>query len=301
MAALAEGLNILRTRMPASVRPRTRAEVAPLEEPEYYQFTIDLPKVAELWRRGSVISSWLLDLTAAALSENPTLEGFAGRVSDSGEGRWTVKAAVDVGGAGAGAVAASLFERFASRDEDHYANQLLSAMRLQFGGHLELPAGDVLEAGSRKADSDRRGSRMSGPGCHTPGMTHYAIDAPTALRIIDDDREIAPAHSLVGPSPLRSHALSSLYRDVRAGRMDERDARRRLDVLASLKIRLLGDRVSRGTAFRLAAQLEWDDTPLAEYLAVATLQADALITADAALRAAAPGIVLLADYEDLFR
>lgn len=132
-------------------------------------------------------------------------------------------------------------------------------------------------------------------------MTHYAIDAPTALRIIDDDREIAPAHSLVGPSLLRSHALSSLYRDVRAGRMDERDARRRLDVLASLKIRLLGDRVSRGTAFRLAAQLEWDDTPLAEYLAVATLQADALITADAALRAAAPGIVQLADYEDLFR
>jgi 6-phosphogluconate dehydrogenase len=153
MASLAEGLNILEN-ADAGVREAAHsAEVAPLEEPEFYQFTIDTPKVAELWRRGSVISSWLLDLTAAALAENPTLEGLAGRVSDSGEGRWTVKAAVDVG-VPAPVLAASLFERFASRDEDHYANQLLSAMRLQFGGHQELPAGDVLEAGSRKADSD---------------------------------------------------------------------------------------------------------------------------------------------------
>lgn len=132
-------------------------------------------------------------------------------------------------------------------------------------------------------------------------MTRYAIDAATALRIIDDDREVAPAHALVGPALLRSHALSSLYRDTRSGRMDERDARRRLDGIAALKIRLLGDRVSRATAFRLAAQLGWDDTPLAEYLAVATLQADALVTADSTLAAAAPGIVPLADYEDLFR
>ena len=153
MASLAEGLNILEHADAGVEQASHSAEVAPLEEPEFYQFTIDTPKVAELWRRGSVISSWLLDLTAAALEQNPTLDGLAGRVSDSGEGRWTVKAAVDVG-VPVPVLAASLFERFASRDEDHYANQLLSAMRLQFGGHQELPAGDVLEAGSRKADSN---------------------------------------------------------------------------------------------------------------------------------------------------
>ncbi len=152
MAALAEGLNILEN-ADAGVREASHsAEVAPLEEPEFYQFDIDVPKVAEVWRRGSVISSWLLDLTAAALAENPTLGGLAGRVSDSGEGRWTVKAAVDVG-VPAPVLAASLFERFASRGEDHYANQLLSAMRLQFGGHHELPTGDRLEAGTSKADA----------------------------------------------------------------------------------------------------------------------------------------------------
>ncbi|WP_235557376.1 MULTISPECIES: phosphogluconate dehydrogenase (NAD(+)-dependent, decarboxylating) [Microbacterium] len=151
MAALAEGLNILKNADAGVREAEHSAEVAPLEEPEFYQFTIDTPKVAELWRRGSVISSWLLDLTAAALAENPTLDGLAGRVSDSGEGRWTVKAAVDVG-VPAPVLAASLFERFASRGEDHYANQVLSAMRLQFGGHHELPAGDVLEAGGRKAE-----------------------------------------------------------------------------------------------------------------------------------------------------
>ena len=151
MASLAEGFNILHN-ADAGVREADHsAEVAPLEEPEFYQFDIDVPKVAELWRRGSVISSWLLDLTAAALEQSPTLEGLAGRVSDSGEGRWTVKAAVDVG-VPAPVLAASLFERFASRDEDQYANQLLSAMRLQFGGHQELPTGDRLEAGSRKAE-----------------------------------------------------------------------------------------------------------------------------------------------------
>jgi len=153
MASLAEGLNLLEHADAGVEQASHSAEVAPLEEPEFYQFTIDTPKVAELWRRGSVISSWLLDLTAAALEQNPTLDGLAGRVSDSGEGRWTVKAAVDVG-VPVPVLAASLFERFASRDEDHYANQLLSAMRLQFGGHQELPAGDVLEAGSRKADSN---------------------------------------------------------------------------------------------------------------------------------------------------
>jgi 6-phosphogluconate dehydrogenase len=156
MAAIAEGLNILDNADAGIRESEHSAEVAPLEEPEFYQFSIDTPKVTELWRRGSVISSWLLDLTAAALQENPTLDGIAGRVSDSGEGRWTVKAAVDVG-VPVPVLAASLFERFASRDEDRFANQVLSAMRLQFGGHKELPAGDVLEAGSRKAESQDTG------------------------------------------------------------------------------------------------------------------------------------------------
>jgi len=151
MAAFAEGLNILENADAGLRASEHSAEVAPLEEPQYYQFDIDPGKVAELWRRGSVISSWLLDLTAAALRSNPTLEGLAGRVSDSGEGRWTVKAAVDIG-VPAPVLAASLFERFASRGEDHFANQVLSAMRQQFGGHAELPAGQELEAGGEKAD-----------------------------------------------------------------------------------------------------------------------------------------------------
>jgi len=151
MAAFAEGLNILHNADAGITATEHSAEVAPLEEPQYYQFDIDAGKVSELWRRGSVISSWLLDLTAAALYANPTLEGLAGRVSDSGEGRWTVKAAVDIG-VPAPVLSASLFERFASRGEDHFANQVLSAMRQQFGGHAELPAGQELEAGGEKAD-----------------------------------------------------------------------------------------------------------------------------------------------------
>ncbi|ACZ30774.1 hypothetical protein Xcel_1753 [Xylanimonas cellulosilytica DSM 15894] len=131
-------------------------------------------------------------------------------------------------------------------------------------------------------------------------MTRYAIDAPTALRLVQNDRLIDERHSLVGPNILRSHVLSSLYRDVRAGELDETTARERLEGIAALKIRLLGDRVSRAVAFRIAAQLGWDDTPLAEYLAVATLQADALITQDASLAAAAEGLTLLAEYDDLF-
>ena len=151
MAAFAEGLNILHNADAGITTGEHSAEVAPLEEPEYYQFNVDTAKVAELWRRGSVISSWLLDLTAAALQANPELEGLAGRVSDSGEGRWTVKAAIDIG-VPVPVLAASLFERFASRGEDHFANQILSAMRQQFGGHNELPAGSSLEAGAGKAD-----------------------------------------------------------------------------------------------------------------------------------------------------
>ncbi len=151
MAALAEGLNILEHADAGITEAAHSAEIAPLEFPEFYQFTINVPKVTELWRRGSVISSWLLDLTAAALAGNPELANLAGRVSDSGEGRWTVKAAVDTG-TPAPVLAAALFERFASRGEDGFANKVLSAMRLQFGGHEELPAGDSLEAGGRKAD-----------------------------------------------------------------------------------------------------------------------------------------------------
>ncbi|MFT4214810.1 MAG: decarboxylating 6-phosphogluconate dehydrogenase [Microbacterium sp.] len=151
MAAFAEGLNILHNADAGVREAEHSAEVAPLEEPQYYQFPIDTAKVTELWRRGSVVSSWLLDLTAAALQDNPALDGLAGRVSDSGEGRWTVKAAVDIG-VPVPVLAASLFERFASRDEDRFANQVLSAMRLQFGGHQERPAGDVLEAGGRNVD-----------------------------------------------------------------------------------------------------------------------------------------------------
>ena len=159
MAAYAEGLNILHNADAGSQQSEHSAEIAPLEEPEFYQFDIDTAKVAELWRRGSVISSWLLDLTAAALQSNPQLDGLAGRVSDSGEGRWTVKAAIDVG-VPVPVLAASLFERFASRDNDKFANQVLSAMRQQFGGHHELPAGDSLEAGGENAD--QAGGKNSG-------------------------------------------------------------------------------------------------------------------------------------------
>lgn len=151
MAAFAEGLNILEHADAGAKAAKDSAEVAPLEDPTFYQFDVAVPKVAELWRRGSVISSWLLDLTAAALQANPTLDGLAGRVSDSGEGRWTVKAAIDIG-VPAPVLSAALFERFASREEDHFANQILSAMRLQFGGHQELPTGDALESGSANAD-----------------------------------------------------------------------------------------------------------------------------------------------------
>ena len=151
MAAFAEGLNILDNADAGVREAQHSAEVAPLEDPQFYQFNIPTPKVAEVWRRGSVIASWLLDLTAAALEHNPTLDGLAGRVSDSGEGRWTVKAAIDIG-VPVPVLSAALFERFASRDEDHFANQVLSAMRQQFGGHNELPAGDSLEAGAAKSD-----------------------------------------------------------------------------------------------------------------------------------------------------
>ena len=139
MAAYAEGLNILKN---ADEGLRTRdkdAETAPLEHPEFYQYEIDVPKVAEVWRRGSVVASWLLDLTAAALQESPQLDEFSGRVSDSGEGRWTSIAAIEEG-VPAPVLSAALFARFSSRGAATYADKVLSAMRKQFGGHDEKKA-----------------------------------------------------------------------------------------------------------------------------------------------------------------
>ena len=140
MAAYAEGLNILRN---ADAGKRTReddAETAPLENPEYYQYEIDTTEVAEVWRRGSVIGSWLLDLTAQALLQSPGLDGFSGRVSDSGEGRWTSIAAIEEG-VPAPVLTSALYSRFSSRGLDDFADRVLSAMRKEFGGHDEKPAG----------------------------------------------------------------------------------------------------------------------------------------------------------------
>jgi len=139
MAAYAEGLNILENADAGKVQREADAETAPLEQPEYYQYDIDLPEVAEVWRRGSVIGSWLLDLTAAAMRESPDLAEFAGRVSDSGEGRWTSIAAIDEG-VPAPVLTTALYERFSSRGLDDFADKVLSAMRKQFGGHDEKPS-----------------------------------------------------------------------------------------------------------------------------------------------------------------
>jgi 6-phosphogluconate dehydrogenase len=136
MAAYAEGFNILRHANAGKNVRAASAEESPLQNPEAYRFDFDLEKIAEVWRRGSVIASWLLDLTATALFEDPDLSGFAGRVSDSGEGRWTVKAAIDES-VPAPVLSAALYERFQSRGEGNIADRLLSAMRHQFGGHQE--------------------------------------------------------------------------------------------------------------------------------------------------------------------
>ncbi|QDT74115.1 phosphogluconate dehydrogenase (NAD(+)-dependent, decarboxylating) [Lacipirellula limnantheis] len=140
MAAYAEGLNILKN---ADIGKRTHAvdaETTPLRDPEHYQYDLNLADVTEVWRRGSVISSWLLDLTAAALAKDPQLAEFAGRVSDSGEGRWTIKAAIDEA-VPAPVLTTALYERFSSRGEAEFQDKLLSAMRYQFGGHLEKAPG----------------------------------------------------------------------------------------------------------------------------------------------------------------
>jgi 6-phosphogluconate dehydrogenase len=137
MAAYAEGLNVLQhANVGKSASTKSDAETAPLRNPEHYQYDFDLPAITEVWRRGSVVASWLLDLTAAAFVRDPALANFAGRVSDSGEGRWTLQAANDEG-VPAHVLAAALFERFASRGEDDFQNRVLSAMRFGFGGHAE--------------------------------------------------------------------------------------------------------------------------------------------------------------------
>jgi len=140
MAAYAEGLNILGHANVGSSNRDVSAETAPLRNPELYRYEMDLPAVAEVWRRGSVVASWLLDLTAHALSVSPDLAGFSGRVSDSGEGRWTLLAAIDEG-VPTHVLSAALYDRFESRGESEFANRLLSAMRKEFGGHEELPTG----------------------------------------------------------------------------------------------------------------------------------------------------------------
>ena len=140
MAAYAEGLNVLHHANAGSVTRDSDAETAPLESPELYRYDLDLAAIAEVWRRGSVVASWLLDLTAAALHDSPALDEFAGRVSDSGEGRWTSIAAIDTG-TPAPVLTAALYDRFSSRAEGEFAHRLLSAMRHQFGGHAEKPAG----------------------------------------------------------------------------------------------------------------------------------------------------------------
>jgi 6-phosphogluconate dehydrogenase len=139
MAAYAEGLGILKGANVGRREHAVDAETTPLRDPEHYRYDFNLPDIAELWRRGSVIASWLLDLSAAALIEDPALAHFAGRVSDSGEGRWTIKAAIDEA-VPAPVLTAALYERFASRGEADFQNRLMSAMRLQFGGHREKPA-----------------------------------------------------------------------------------------------------------------------------------------------------------------
>src|SRR2546428_352740 len=139
MAAYAEGLNILRHANVGKQKHEIDAETTPLRHPERYQYDFNLPDIAEVWRRGSVIASWLLDLSASALIKDPELKGFQGRVSDSGEGRWTIKAAIDEA-VPTPVLSAALYERFSSRGEADFQDRVLSAMRYEFGGHLEKPS-----------------------------------------------------------------------------------------------------------------------------------------------------------------
>ncbi len=140
MAAYAEGLNILKHANAGKVQRETDAETTPLRNPEHYQYDFNLADITEVWRRGSVVASWLLDLTAISLFEQPTLERFSGRVSDSGEGRWTILAAIE-STTPSPVLSAALYQRFTSRGEDDFAAKILSAMRFQFGGHVEKQSG----------------------------------------------------------------------------------------------------------------------------------------------------------------
>jgi 6-phosphogluconate dehydrogenase len=139
MAAYAEGLNVLHHANEGKLERKADAETSPLRNPEHYQYDFNLADITEVWRRGSVIASWLLDLTALSFADSPQLEGFSGRVSDSGEGRWTINAAVEEG-VPVPVLSAALFQRFSSRGEADFANKILSAMRFQFGGHVEQHA-----------------------------------------------------------------------------------------------------------------------------------------------------------------
>ena len=141
MAAYAEGFNILRNANIGTRAADADAETAPLQDPEAYRYDLDVAEIAEVWRRGSVIASWLLDLTADALFQDPRLAGFQGRVSDSGEGRWTIKAAIDEG-VPAHVLSSALYQRFASRGDAEFADRLMSAMRHEFGGHAEKTAAE---------------------------------------------------------------------------------------------------------------------------------------------------------------
>jgi 6-phosphogluconate dehydrogenase len=140
MAAYAEGLNVLKHANVGKNTHAVDAETAPLRNPEHYQYDFNLADIAELWRRGSVVASWLLDLTANALAQQPDLQEFSGRVSDSGEGRWTILAAIE-STTPAPVLTTALYQRYTSRGEDEFATRLLSAMRYQFGGHVERPVG----------------------------------------------------------------------------------------------------------------------------------------------------------------
>jgi 6-phosphogluconate dehydrogenase len=160
MAAYAEGLAILRKANVGKLNHAADAETAPLIHPEAYQYDIDTTEVAEVWRRGSVVGSWLLDLTAAALLEDPDVAGFSGRVSDSGEGRWTVLAAVDEG-VPAYVLTTALYERFSSRGEGDFADKVLSAMRKQFGGHVEQSGGSAPRRPPEGADAPPPAGRLS--------------------------------------------------------------------------------------------------------------------------------------------
>ena len=216
MAAYAEGLNIIKHANAGKTDRDADAETAPLEHPEHYQYDIDIADVAEVWRRGSVVSSWLLDLAASALHASPQLEEFGGRVSDSGEGRWTSLAAIEEG-IPAPVLTTALMERFSSRSEDEFANKVLSAMRKEFGGHDEKPRLEPQARGPRgrrrgrppRGRADRRGGArggrrrgafaMAASGGHTPWAMYGQLeeqDVPwSKTELFQVDERIAPAGS----------------------------------------------------------------------------------------------------------